>query len=221
MTTIFVVDCKAVYDAGFHRSNVYDIATNGFPLSGLPIFCDMKTERGPWMVFQRRVDNTVDFYRNWSEYKHGFGEPDGNFWLGLDKLHLLAAPGRNAILRVDIRHRSDVNKAHAIYTTFEIGNEADAYRLKVGGYSGNAGDSMAYHNGKVFKTYDLHGGGRNCARNFKGGWWYYDCHEINLNGLYPPPHGSTDPKYMSWWKLKRHFGNIMFSEMKLSYQLAP
>ena len=88
-----------------------------------------------WTIFQRRVDGSEDFYRNWTDYKAGFGNLYGEFWLGLDKLHRLSASGQN-VLRVDLR--SYENKtAYAVYESFSVGNESKAYILKVGNYAGN------------------------------------------------------------------------------------
>ena len=47
-----------------------------------------------FLVIQRRIDNSTDFFRGWEEYKHGFGNLEGNFWIGLKKLHQLAGPGK-------------------------------------------------------------------------------------------------------------------------------
>ena len=60
----------------------------------------METDGGGWTVFQRRMDGTVDFYRNWSDYVKGFGTLDGEFWLGLSKINRLT--NINSSLYVDL-----------------------------------------------------------------------------------------------------------------------
>ena len=37
------------------------------------------------------MDESVDFYRNWTDYQQGFCSLDGEFWLGLDDIHRLTA----------------------------------------------------------------------------------------------------------------------------------
>ena len=104
----------------------------------MDVYCNVQQLSEGWIVFQRRVDGNVDFYRNWASYKSGFGDTAGNFWIGLDKLHKLARPGKGAILRIDIKHRnSPTSQYYAEYYSFEIGDEASGYKLLVEGYSGN------------------------------------------------------------------------------------
>ena len=88
--------------------------------------CDMETTPGRgWTIFQRRVD----FYRNWTDYKNGFGNFTTEFWLGLDKIHRLSSSEQN-VLRVDLGTFEN-ETAYAVYESFSVGNESDGYRLSL------------------------------------------------------------------------------------------
>ena len=181
--------------------------------------CDMSTDGGGWIVFQRRVDSSVDFYRYWKDYKEGFGDLNGNFWLGLDKIHALAAPGKGAMLLVALKHMDDNPSKvyYERYPSFAVDNEANGYKLTVVGTPKGHGvtDSLTYHNGMKFTTrdkdQDLYY--TNCADVNKGAWWYRSCQYVNLNGMYAT--SSENVIYMSWYHLKNKYGKITFSEMKL------
>ena len=135
-------------------------------------------------VFQRRMDGSVDFYLNWTDYFHGFGNLSGEHWLGLSKLHRLANGSVSTQLRVDMRNK-DGNSAYASYSTFYIGGSTTDYTLHVSGYNGTAGDFLIkWHHLMKFTTKDNdndnHSG--NCASN--GAWWYNSCYHAHLNGRY-------------------------------------
>ena len=98
------------------------------------VFCDQKTAGGGWTVFQKRLDGSVDFYRNWDDYKNGFGNLNSEFWLGLDKIYRLTEKKRNR-LRVDLEETTG-NTAYAEYDMFAVTNEATKYKLSLGNYSG-------------------------------------------------------------------------------------
>ncbi|PIK55694.1 hypothetical protein BSL78_07400 [Apostichopus japonicus] len=68
------------------------------------VTCDV-TDGGGWLVFQRRVDSSVDFYLYWDNYKDGFGDIDGNFWLGNDKIAALTSQTQYE-LRIDFVSKS-------------------------------------------------------------------------------------------------------------------
>ena len=106
----------------------------------IKVLCDMTTEGGGWTVFQRRMDGSVDFYLGWEDYRMGFGNLNGEFWLGNDNLHRLTA-NSDLMLRVDLVDYDGVRK-YAEYTTFSIADVNDNYRLTIDGYNGITGDSM-------------------------------------------------------------------------------
>ena len=70
---------------------MYKIDPDG--LGEFEVFCDQKTAGGGWTVSQKRRDGSVDFFRAWDDYKRGFGNLNGELWLGLDKIHRLTVSG--------------------------------------------------------------------------------------------------------------------------------
>ncbi|PIK55702.1 hypothetical protein BSL78_07408 [Apostichopus japonicus] len=87
-------------------------------------------------VFQRRVDSSVDFYLYWDDYKNGFGDFDGNFWLGNDKLAALTSQTQYE-LRIDFVSKSGEHY-YAKYSSFSVGNEGTNYLLSVSGYDSSS-----------------------------------------------------------------------------------
>lgn len=121
----------------------------------------------------RRQDSSVNFNRNWTDYRNGFGNPAGNFFIGLERLHNLTANGVH--LTVVLRDFDNVRK-EAKYSNFQIGNEEEKYILKdLGTYSGQAGDAFKSHKGAKFSTPDQFNGDGNidCGSLFEGGWWFH------------------------------------------------
>uniref|UniRef100_A0A674HHK5 Tenascin XB n=1 Tax=Taeniopygia guttata TaxID=59729 RepID=A0A674HHK5_TAEGU len=112
------------------------IFLRGDPARPLRVFCDMETDGGGWLVFQRRQDGSTDFWRGWESYARGFGNISGEFWLGNEALHELTTATRTE-LRIDLRTGRD--SAFALYRDFAVGSAEERYRLRVGAFSGTAG----------------------------------------------------------------------------------
>ncbi|KAK0065273.1 BpFREP12.2 [Biomphalaria pfeifferi] len=181
-------------------------------ISGLKVMCDTITDGGGWIIIQRRINGKVDFYRGWQEYRDGFGDYDiGEFYLGNENIFKLTSTGQFD-LRIDLEYNS--TKYFAQYENFKVLSETEKYKLQIGNYSGNAGDSLSVHNNTFFSTFDRDNDVRsdiNCAERFSGAWWYYGCHNSNLNGKW----GSTLDKGMTWYVLTKWYNSVTFSEMKI------
>ncbi|KAJ1189164.1 hypothetical protein NDU88_005915 [Pleurodeles waltl] len=173
-----------------------DVLHRGYSLSGwytiylldcraLQVYCDMETDGGGWLVFQRRRDGSVDFYLDWNSYKKGFGRQESEFWLGNDNIHQLTKAG-SMHLRVDLEDFKG-NRTFAMYETFRLQSEEEKYQLHLGKFiGGSAGDSLSTHSGKPFSTHDRDNDDmeQNCAKTVQGAWWYYTCYRSNLNARY-------------------------------------
>ncbi|XP_066836593.1 tenascin isoform X3 [Anser cygnoides] len=204
-------DCSQALLNGEVTSGLYTIYLNGDRTQPLQVFCDMAEDGGGWIVFLRRQNGKEDFYKNWKSYVAGFGDPKDEFWIGLENLHKITSQGQYE-LRVDLRDRGET--AYAVYDKFSVGDSKTRYRLRVDGYSGTAGDSMTYHNGRSFSTFDKDNDSAitNCALSYKGAFWYKNCHRVNLMGRYGDNNHSQG---VNWFHWKGHEYSIQFAEMKL------
>jgi len=96
-------------------------------------------------VFQRRIDGSVDFYRDWNSYKVGFGNLSGEFWLGNENVVAVLRAADNNVLRVELESFGN-ETAYAKYSSFNIGDESTKFKISVSGYTGTAGKSLLKEN---------------------------------------------------------------------------
>ncbi|KAG8447847.1 hypothetical protein GDO86_015088, partial [Hymenochirus boettgeri] len=207
-------NCKELLDQGQVLSDWYTIYPEGS--HPLKVLCDMHTDGGGWIVFQRRWDGSVDFFRDWNSYKMGFGSRLNEFWLGNENLYKLTSSGTWQ-LRIDLQD-FDNTKHFAKYASFQVLDESEKYKLLLGNFEeGNAGDSMAAHRNMKFTTKDQDNDsyGDNCSNLYKGGWWYYQCHHANLNGLYILGKQETYAIGINWSTGKGWHYSYKYSEMKI------
>ncbi|TRY94041.1 hypothetical protein DNTS_011953 [Danionella cerebrum] len=204
-------DCSQALLNGETTSGLYTIYLRGDESQPLQVYCDMSTDGGGWIVFVRRQSGKVEFFRNWKNYTAGFGDLNDEFWLGLSNLHKITSSGQYE-LRVDLRDKGE--SAFAQYDKFTVSEPRARYKVHVGGYSGTAGDSMTYHHGRPFSTYDNDNdiAVTNCALSYKGAFWYKNCHRVNIMGRYGD---NSHSKGVNWFHWKGHEHSIEYAEMKI------
>ncbi|XP_059169194.1 ficolin-2-like [Physella acuta] len=179
--------------------------------SGLVVMCDTVTDGGGWTIFQRRVSGTVDFYRGWEEYKHGFGDYGiGEFYLGNENIFCLTSKAAHE-LRVDLVYNGTY---YAKYSSFKLLSECEGFKLLISGYNGTAGDSLLGHSNHSFTTFDRDNDDYtgNCALLYRGAWWYNACHWSNLNGVWGD---ILFGRGLNWYTLTSHTNSVILSEMKI------
>ncbi|XP_078661742.1 uncharacterized protein LOC144905822 [Branchiostoma floridae x Branchiostoma belcheri] len=179
---IDIIDCSQYYASGQRTNGVYPVGSTS---SGVQAYCDMSG--GGWTVIQRRQDGSVPFNRTWEEYKHGFGNKNGEYWLGNENIYLLTQQ-KNYDLRIDIKDWEG-NRLSRTYRSFIMRGEADNYRLWfLYSGTGNAGN-WPIHRGQNFSTVDRdndYWSGGHCSHEEggKGGWWFRECGFPNFNSCY-------------------------------------
>ncbi|XP_006895082.1 PREDICTED: angiopoietin-2-like isoform X2 [Elephantulus edwardii] len=185
-------DCADAFKAGLTTTGVYTLT---FPNSTEEIkaYCDMETSGGGWTVIQRREDGSVDFQRTWKEYKVGFGNPSGEYWLGNEFVSQLTNR-QPYMLRIHLKDWEG-NEAYSLFEHFSLSSEEFNYRIHLKGLTGTAGKlSSISQPGNDFSTKDVDNDKCicKCSQMLKGGWWFDACGPSNLNGVYYPQTQNTN-----------------------------
>jgi len=136
------------------------------------VYCDTLCQGGGWLVIQRRIDGSIDFNKNWTEYEDGFGtlpvddkDTTGEFWIGLYSLHCLTGNGRRWQLRIDYT-LTNGTRGYLSYSHFKVGSADKQYPLTISGFEGFTTDPFTYSlNTMPFTTKD--------KDNDKSRWNYY------------------------------------------------
>lgn len=181
-------DCSELFNHGVRMSGVYAIK----PVTSEPfmVLCDMRTGE---TVIQRRTDGSINFYQSWEKYESGFGDLQGEFWLGLKRVHSLSAQG-NSLLRIQLEEWKQPRRF--IEYRFELQGPQTNYTIHLTPLSGDLRDFMGNSTGMSFSTKDRNSGNQpdqNCAQD-TGGWWFHSCNDTNLNGNYVRLKGRLERK---------------------------
>ena len=164
-------------------------------LPSLEVSCDQDTNGGGWIMYQRRVNGTLNFTRTWAEYKILFGKNGDNtteLWLGNEHVYQLLQSfgGRKVTLRIEV-DAFDGDSGWIEATDFTMGDVSAEYIIYWNNLTTTASPKpMAHswnnHNNQSFKTYDFDGGDPRCLTYATGGWWYGRtvCTNVYLNGNY-------------------------------------
>jgi len=78
-----------------------------------------------------------------AQFKVGFNDTDGNYWIGNDRLSQLTLSGIYK-LKVDLQARDNSSWYWAEYLRFGVHGESRNYQLQVDLDSGNVGDALSY-----------------------------------------------------------------------------
>ncbi|XP_037953126.1 ficolin-1-A-like isoform X2 [Teleopsis dalmanni] len=209
------------------KSGVYTLDIEG---KSFLAYCEADINGGGWLVIQRRQDGSVDFNRNWTDYKSGFGNINSEFFFGLNKLHKLT--NKNAHELMIVMRLFDSTVLHTKFDYFLIGSETEGYILKeLGLRSGNSTFLLSWMEDFEFLTKDRYNNtlcNENFAKIINGGWWtsctnhwYYvgekiivpdlfDVGNTDLNGIYN--HGndtSAKDRYLIIGDVKIKFAQMM------------
>ena len=158
----------------------------------------METDDGGWIVIQRRNASMewVNLVRGWTDYKNGFGDLDGEFWIRLKQIYELTNQ-QLVELRFNVWEEDYYGHQHSQYDWhieyFKILDESSGYSLVTSETDYEQGLFGPYEGSTYFTTFDRYYG-ENCGYIRQSGWWYSNNGECDVNAN---PNGRHSPSGLS------------------------
>ena len=200
-------DCVELKKLGFKDNGVYYILNK--KTAGAvkkKVYCDMTTDGGGWIVMQKRFDGSVDFNRDWNSYRDGFGDVNGEHWLGNEFVHQYTNAYPTELIVEGIAF--DDTQALAKMQDFTLSDEVSKYVFEYEACHGLCKNLNYEGKGQKFTTLDQDNDGsnnENCAQKYQGGWWFRECFFVFLNGKYSDVQSVTDRAEAIHWEEFRGF----------------
>ena len=155
-----------------------------------------KNEDREWILIQHRTGREEGpFEENgWQGYKDGFGSEEGNYWIGLERLHDITSEG-SWELYISVRYNPN-GVAFLTCNNFRVESEWEHYGLIIDSCDNLRSTSSFYMdlpkafealNTALFTTKDKDNDKLdvyNCAVAKRGGFWYN--HEESCMRYFPP-----------------------------------
>ncbi|KAH8260750.1 hypothetical protein KR026_003469, partial [Drosophila bipectinata] len=142
-------------------------------LLSFKVVCHSEKEEGSgWMKVVHKLANSKKFNRTYEEFRSGFGDLRGEFFIGLERLYLMTnqVPHES---HVSIECEGEDEDLYLIKCNhFVLGNEKEDYKLKK--VENCSGETSNWLQDTTFSTYDRYDQNLddNIARDSGFGWWH-------------------------------------------------
>lgn len=131
---------------------------------------------------QIRKYGTVGFNRSYAEYENGFGDANGDYWLGNKYANILSLTRTFTCGFTLLKSSGSVM---VYYYDFVVLDSNSNYALQ---YSSSSSSQYPLAQGQPFQAYNS---GSACAITLGSGWWFGStCSSGSLNGQYPVDFGA-------------------------------
>jgi hypothetical protein len=174
----FHLECKEA--SGVSGTGTAWIKPSGFDVAK-QVWCNF--DHGVTYIQIRKFGN-VNFNRSYAEYENGFGDANGDYWLGNKYAHIVS---NLRSFTIGITVMKSGSYAMVYYYDFVVLDSISKYAVQ---YSSGSSSSASYPlaAGQPFQAYDTVSA---CAQSLGCGWWFTStCSSGSPNGPYPVTFGT-------------------------------